>query len=686
LENAGAEVVSALCEYHRREIRKIGKCLMAFRVERFLRGRTAMQWLDVATDKLRRIQRRIRLAYLASGQKSRLDEWIRIPGPLRWIYDAAEAQNIILRHPEIRGDLQASAAVVASGWADVPGFGRRRIEFDSPAHLTPEEAYAQRLLWRLDFLRPLVQCVLADINSDSYRVILETILRRWGEFRAQKRKWDTVDDSIRLLNLLEALALLQDQLDKEARSAALYTIHAAAWNIEIHRARTGNHLIYEGLALFAAGVCLPQHPRAHFWRRIGDRILNRQMIRQVRDDGMHGELCTNYHLITGTNFLKGWILARKFELDFPGRYTERLAGMLQTAVSLRAEDGGFISLGDSDRMAGFSREEREARAFAELGVILTRGSADAQSFDLEWLLGGVKPEGIQRAVKPESAASVSFGGYHKVSTAQGGCLLFDAGPFGLPGASHHGHADTLAFEVHLRGERFLVDPGGFSYVDYQARAFARSTAAHNTLTLDNRDSSQISGSFDFGKSARGEFIARRAVGSGTLLVGAHNGYKPLLHRRGVWLTREDPFILVLFDQITGSGVHRISAFFHADAGWEAQETASGEVQWSRSSMKIKQNFHPSEDVRLRIIKGQTEPEMQGWISAEFGYYVASPALVLQMKRELPAEWISVFTVASAEQPEAPGIDPLSGEIRFSHGRRLRWSWGDRDLTLEEVWN
>lgn len=658
---------------------------MASWSEMVFRGRSADQVLDVATDKVRRAQRRIRLAYLKSRRRSQLDDWLCDPRELRWILNFEDARRIIQRHPEFIDELRTMSQTVASGWAEVPGFGRRRIEFFPPESLTPEEMYAYRLLWRLDFVRLAVQCVIAEINTNTYKVLLETVLLQWKKFRGQKRKWDTVDDSIRLLNLTEAIALLQNQLRSDARSAALCAVNAAAWNIETHRARTGNHLIYEGLALFTAGLCLPQHLRAQQWRRIGWKILCDQIVRQVREDGMHGELCANYHLITGTNFLKGWLLARKFGMDIPQQYTEKLAGMLQAAYYLRAADGGFISLGDSDRMAGFSREEREARAFAELGAVSAARSSDAYTFDLEWMLGGVETDCLLRAVKPASAESVSFGGYHLVSTGKGDRLLFDAGLFGLPGASHHGHADTLAFELHLRGRRFLVDPGGFSYVDYKARSFARSTAAHNTLTLDGRDSSQISGSFDFGRSARGEFIGSRRVGSGILLVGCHDGYKPLHHRRALWITREEPFIFVLFDQICGSGIHIISAFFHADKGWEVRELFSGEIQWSFPGLNIRQYFQPFDDVQLRIIKGQTEPKMQGWISAEFGSYVAAPALVLQMKRELPAEWISVFTLESEGQSEIPRIDPLAGEIRFDSGRRLRWQWRARDFTLEEAW-
>ena len=69
--------------------------------------------------------------------------------------------------------------------------------------------------------------------------------------------------------------------------------------------------------------------------------------------------------------------------------------------------------------------------------------------------------------------------------------MLDVGPIGpdyLPG---HAHADTLSFELSLHGRRVLVNSGTSVYGIGAERLRQRGTAAHNTLTVDGADSSEV---------------------------------------------------------------------------------------------------------------------------------------------------------------------------------------------------
>ena len=61
------------------------------------------------------------------------------------------------------------------------------------------------------------------------------------------------------------------------------------------------------------------------------------------------------------------------------------------------------------------------------------------------------------------------------------------GPSYLPG---HGHADALSFELSLFSRRLFVNLGTSEYGHGIRRQFERSTAAHNTLELNNEISSE----------------------------------------------------------------------------------------------------------------------------------------------------------------------------------------------------
>jgi hypothetical protein len=69
-------------------------------------------------------------------------------------------------------------------------------------------------------------------------------------------------------------------------------------------------------------------------------------------------------------------------------------------------------------------------------------------------------------------------------------LLFNTGGVGLAHQPGHIHADGLAIELSLHGERVVIDAGVGTYVPGSSRDYARSTRAHNTVTVGEGDPNQ----------------------------------------------------------------------------------------------------------------------------------------------------------------------------------------------------
>jgi len=645
-----------------------------------LKGRTPAQIAGIAQDRVVLLNRRWRLPLLRHGLEAREREWLDRAAVPRWPLTGEAARNLLRRHSGDHARLLADAEPAMSGWTEVSGFGRRPIALHPDPQASARDAYCYRLLSRLDFLRPLVRAALTVDDSALFLQAVETRLFEWEKARAVEREWDSVDDAIRLLNLVEALALLGELLPREARRAGLQAVLEAAWNVEIHRTRTGNHLIYEALALLAAGAALAGHPRATTWQALGRRLLEDEMLRQVLPDGMNAELCTNYHLITGTNFLKGWILGRMAQREFSPAYRRRLGRMAAAAWQLRAADGGFIALGDSDRMAGSSREEVEGRAFAGLG----RTAADSP-LEREWLLAGLTEDDLLDASEAGEEPSAP-GGYH-VWRSGTAAVLFDVAPFGLPGASHHGHADALSFEAHVDGVRFLVDPGGFSYVDHAARAFARSTAAHNTLQVDGRSSSQITGSFRFGRGARARLLAQGEFEGGIYWAGEHDGYEPVTHKR-LLIMGTGPFFLVVVDRVEGPGRHTLETFFHADAGWEARREAPGRHLWLRQNLRMAHRTWCNLAQEMELVQGRTQPHWQGWVAPAYGQYLEAVTLTARCAGDLPVDVVNVL-VKPDELPGEVELDGPARRVRFAGLGDLAWGWNEHDIMIsmeKGTWN
>jgi uncharacterized heparinase superfamily protein len=126
-------------------------------------------------------------------------------------------------------------------------------------------------------------------------------------------------------------------------------------------------------------------------------------------------------------------------------------------------------------------------------------------------------------------------------------LIVDAGPPArLDG---HAHAGALSFEMSVGKERLVVNCGAHAADASDWRRAQRATAAHSTLSIDDRNSSEILGPCGLGSGTIGRrarhVTATRDESDGNLwLELEHDGYEQSfnrLHRRRLWLaaTGED---------------------------------------------------------------------------------------------------------------------------------------------------
>ena len=75
-------------------------------------------------------------------------------------------------------------------------------------------------------------------------------------------------------------------------------------------------------------------------------------------------------------------------------------------------------------------------------------------------------------------------------------MIVDVGPLGCPVSSGHGHADLLSVQCVVFGDPCLVDAGTGCYTPEPGwRNYFRSTAAHSTVRVDQRDHAEPAGPF-----------------------------------------------------------------------------------------------------------------------------------------------------------------------------------------------
>ncbi len=329
--------------------------------------------------------------------------------------------------------------------------------------------------------------------------------------------------SLRINNWIKFIC--RHQIDEPAINASLYLqCKLLSKNIEYHL--LGNHILENGFALLIAGLFLNE---PFFYKR-GKKILRSQLNEQILADGGHFELSPMYHAILITRVLDNINI-----LQHNPQTNQELLPFLKQKATL---------------MISWIRE----MTFSSGNIPLFNDSARNIAPDSMQLLDYAERLGLY-CHKPDG---YTFGvsGYKKVSTGNYE-LLIDAGVIGPGYIPGHAHADMLNFELYVNGKPFIVDTGTSTYLSCAVRSVERSTSAHNTVTIGERDQSEMWGSHRVGRRAKcrvltdlpGEFCA------------TVKGFSPLnaIHER-TFRFHDDQ--IELFDSIWNNRSHNGIAYFH----------------------------------------------------------------------------------------------------------------------------
>ena len=124
----------------------------------------------------------------------------------------------------------------------------------------------------------------------------------------------------------------------------------------------------------------------------------------------------------------------------------------------------------------------------------------------------------------------------------------------------HAHAGTLSFELSLDGRRVLVNSGISTYENDAERLRQRGTAAHNTVQVAGRDSSEVWSAFRVARRVRTVTVEVHDD-LATLCVDAqHDGYRRLgIRHQRTWRLLPDG--LEVRDRLPGPEQPAV-AYFH----------------------------------------------------------------------------------------------------------------------------
>jgi uncharacterized heparinase superfamily protein len=410
-------------------------------------------------------------------------------------------------------------------------------------------------------------------------------------------------------------ALEGESLSPElAQSLADQTRWLAA-RLELHL--LGNHLFANAKALVFAGVYF-DGAEADGWLATGLTILAREIPEQILADGGQFERSPMYHALAVEDMLDLCNVTTAYPEAIPARWTglldswpETLAGMRRWMLAMRHPDGEI----------GF---------FNDAAMGIAPAAAALESYADRLGLGAAPPLGMP--VTPLAASGyVRVQGEHAVA-------LLDVAPVGpnyLPG---HGHADTLSFELSLFGQRVLVNSGTSQYGAGAERLRQRGTAAHNTVVVDDADSSEVWGGFRVARRAR-PIDFRLTQGQEVAVRCSHDGYRRLAghptHTRE-WRFRSTG--LTVEDHL-GGRFARAEARFHL----HPSVTIDGDDADSARDGVLRLRLHGGQRVRVLVEQGSIRIEPSTW-HPEFGRTVANLCVVvrlLQAVSRIHLDWSEV---------------------------------------------
>jgi uncharacterized heparinase superfamily protein len=398
-----------------------------------------------------------------------------------------------------------------------------------------------------------------DLNATDARSRREwhkALIERWVSENPPARGsgWEPYPTSLRIVNWIK-WSLSGNQLPPVCVQSLAVQARWLAGRLETHL--LGNHLLANAKALVFSGSFF-EGSEAERWLETGLHLLQREIPEQILSDGGHFERSTMYHALALEDVLDLCNAAETFSDTVP-ELLEQRSGWRSRVGPMR------------HWLAAMSHPDGEIGFFNDAAFAVAPSASELDDYAIR--LGfGPRPSIVQ------GITYLADSGYVRLERDQAVALL-DVAPVGPEYLPAHSHADTLAFELSLFGQRVLVNSGTSLYGQSAERERQRGTAAHNAVVIDGENSSEVWAGFR---------VARRAYPVGLtveqndpiVIRCSHDGYDRLRgspkHTRR-WMLRGDT--LQLEDRISGN-FRRAEARFHLHPAVKVEDTtleSSGEV-------------------------------------------------------------------------------------------------------------
>jgi len=418
----------------------------------------------------------------------------------------------------------------------------------------------------------------------------------------QSQTWRTIEGGIRMAyswpdtfhRLLASPSFTPDACCTMVKSMVEHARHLEKWREASYWARR------PGSGLANVAVLFPEFRESEEWWRTAVESLHDLLDEQVYPDGAEYVLSTGYQYVALATFLELYQLAKLNNMPLPPDYGERLTSMYHCDVYLAEPDWRLPDLNDGSRRSVLENLMVGQREVAPEDPVLSWAASGGQRGT---------PPAVTSYLFPYAGWMVMRSGWKGPDERYG---LLEAGPYGFG----HQHEDKLNLVLYGYGREQISDAGYYDYDASQWRRYVLSTRGHNTIRVDGQDQHR--------EGLRETYVTREPLKdiewatSDALDYGAGvyaEGYGPerttaVVHRRQMVFVKPSYFVVV--DTLEGQGTHEIESLFHLNHD-EAEVEGSVARSIDPGVSNVLVAAAPVDGLQVQIVKGQTEPGVQGFI-------------------------------------------------------------------------
>nr|WKN34699.1 alginate lyase family protein [Tunicatimonas sp. TK19036] len=545
---------------------------------------------------------------------------------------------------------------------DISSQRRFPKSFAKDINIRTSEYGSAKHVWevnRLQFL-PLLALQYRQSHDEQVLQQFQQIVASWIEenpYLIGVNWYSNIEVNIRLIvwffcwELLDVNTLMQE--NKAFRSfveqqwvPTIYLHCQYSYQNPSYYSSANNHLISEYAGLFVA-ASFWKFAESDTWLNHAKKGLEREIIVQHSSNGINKEEAAEYIQFITDFFLIPFVVAEKTGNSFSDGYRKQLEKILGYIFTMMDVRGNIPYYGDEDdgKVAQFeSGHVDNFKSLLTSGVVLFGQAAwknkcngwDNKNAVLFGEEGKQTFESVQTDTSNQESRAYPEEGHYflrKQQDAKETYIHIDSAPLGFLSIAAHGHADALAFDLHVDGFPFITDSGTYTYhTDREWRDYFISTLAHNTIRINETNQAKSTGPTMWVNHYKVKPIKSLVTDAKDTIVAEHYGYRKLgvVHRRAFSFDKHQG-ILTIIDDVTVKKSREYSLEFplHFHPAIHIEQTGTEKYTLSHEQAR-KVEIHTDPSLEIAIVRGQTDPIL-GWYSPSF--QLKEPTNVLYATRK-----------------------------------------------------